>query len=576
MCPDLSAARLASLQSSAETRFYCACRDQLAERIIVLHSVTAVRRSPSGARDAETDFVICDPDRGILVLEVKGGGVAYDSATGWTSVDRRGMRHPIKDPFRQATDGKYLILEQLKRHPRWPSNERERVTLGHAVVLADAANPSPIVGPASPREIVAGSDDLRQLEPWLEKAFRFWAGDEGGRTRPPGRSGLAAFEETFCKSIEVRPLLREVLNEEEGSRIRLTQQQARLLRALGGRRRAAVCGGAGTGKTLIAFQRARELAAAGLRTLFVCYNRPLADHLKRQADRPAGLTVTNFHQLCEWRVALARQQSGRALLAEATQAYPGGDRFELLMPFALALSCELPLERFDAIIVDEGQDFGADYWLPLEMLLTDEKESTFYVFYDPNQAIYHRVETFPDLGEPFLLLANCRNTKWIHDAAYSYYRGEDTDAPELEGSPLEFLHADTPERQAVLIHRRIGQLITEQRVSPDDIGILVAGSPKSRYYQLLRGLTLPKGVAWAIEDHEAERSLLVDTVARFKGLERAVLFLWGLDEVDAYRDREILYVGMSRAKGRLTLVGSESVCLALSNFRLQQETPVLA
>jgi hypothetical protein len=62
-------------------------------------------------------------------------------------------------------------------------------------------------------------------------------------------------------------------------------------------------------------------------------------------------------------------------------------------------------------------------------------------------------------------------------------------------------------------------------------------------------------------------------VARFKGLERAVLFLWGLDEIDPYRDRELLYVGMSRAKGRLTLVGAESACLGLVNFRMQQCSP---
>jgi hypothetical protein len=568
MCPELTEARLASLQSSAEARFYCACRDQLPKRVIVLHSVAAVRRRPNGARDAETDFVICDPDLGILVVEVKGGGVTFAPETGeWTSVDRRGKRHTIKDPFRQATAGKYLVLEQLERHPRWAAINREQITIGHAVAFTDIADPSPVVAPASPREIIAGRADLARLDKWVEKTLRFWAGGEG-TGKSPGRAGLAIFEETFCKPIEVRAILRDVLDDEEGRRIMLTELQARLLRALGARRRAAICGGAGTGKTVIAFQRARELAASGLRTLFLCYNRPLADQLKRQPDRPPGLVVTNFHQLCEWRIALARQQSGRDLLTEAAQAYPNGDLFELRMPYALALSCELPLERFDVIIVDEGQDFGPDYWLPVEMLLADDRKSTFFVFYDPNQAIYQQAETFPDLGEPFLLLANCRNTRWIHNAAYAFYQGDQTDPPELEGSPLEFIYGDTPERQAALIHQHIGQLLRAERVSPEDIAVLVASSPKSRYYQLLRGRTLIKGVDWAIEDHAAERALLVDTVARFKGLERTVLFLWGLDELDVYRDREILYVGMSRAKGRLILVGSESACSAVSRFQM--------
>ena len=50
------------------------------------------------------------------------------------------------------------------------------------------------------------------------------------------------------------------------------------------RRRAMICGGAGTGKTLLAFERAQEMAHSGLKTLLLCYNRALGDHLKAAAD----------------------------------------------------------------------------------------------------------------------------------------------------------------------------------------------------------------------------------------------------------------------------------------------------
>ena len=52
----------------------------------------------------------------------------------------------------------------------------------------------------------------------------------------------------------------------------------------------------------------------------------------------------------------------------------------------------------------------------------------------------------------------------------------------------------------------------------------------------------------------------MDTVRRFKGLEASVVILWGLDGVDWERSEELLYVGMSRAKSLLVVVGTSANC----------------
>ena len=62
-----------------------------------------------------------------------------------------------------------------------------------------------------------------------------------------------------------------------------------------------------------------------------------------------------------------------------------------------------------------------------------------------------------------------------------------------------------------------------------------------------------------IEDFEKGR-LTVDTVARFKGLERGVIFLWAFDRPTLSADRETFYVGMSRAKSVLYLCGTSNAC----------------
>jgi hypothetical protein len=59
--------------------------------------------SREGVCEGEADFLVLHPDLGMLVLEVKGGRIAFDGRTGaWTSTARDGRVYSIKDPFLQA------------------------------------------------------------------------------------------------------------------------------------------------------------------------------------------------------------------------------------------------------------------------------------------------------------------------------------------------------------------------------------------------------------------------------------------------------------------------------------------
>ena len=60
----------------------------------------------------------------------------------------------------------------------------------------------------------------------------------------------------------------------------------------------------------------------------------------------------------------------------------------------------------------------------------------------------------------------------------------------------------------------------------------------------------------SFENALVEDAIIVGTVKRFKGLESQVLFLWGLEGIEQESDRELLYVGLTRAKGRLFCVGA--------------------
>ncbi|MDP3977040.1 MAG: ATP-binding domain-containing protein [Pseudomonas sp.] len=564
MIPQLTGEQLKSFPSRAEARFYEACRDRLPEDIVVIYSANWIYRDARGRlNEGEADFTILSAQRGLLAVEVKGGGVSFDAATGaWHSVDRNGKQNSIKDPFKQASRERHALLDQIKGHASWRQWRGARLTIGHAVMLPDIGDPSPLLGPDRQRELVGVNADIQSIALWYDRVMRFWSHATDDAL---GAKGVRLIEEILCKSIEVRPVLRAAVDDVEQQRIRLTANQAKVFRIIGGRRRAVVSGGAGTGKTVLAVEKAKALANAGLRVLLLCYNRPLADSLAIALKDESLIQAQSYHQLCDQRIRQANQK-GHDILKEAVEAYPGtGDqhRFDVQMPYALALSADVLEERFDALVVDEAQDFSDEYWLGVEMLLCDQDNSHLYIFIDENQALYPRKANLPVEDEPFYLTNNCRNTAPIHEEGYSFYEGIPIDPPELLGQEVIWSGLDKVEAQADAVAKRVHQWVHVEGLKPEDVAVLVAKKPKSFVYELLKQRAEAAGAEWALEAHGKEKCVLVDTVARFKGLEAQAVVLWVGDDVVDEAHWETLYVGTTRAKSLLNLVGSSKVVRAL-------------
>ena len=136
-----------------------------------------------------------------------------------------------------------------------------------------------------------------------------------------------------------------------------------------------VVGTAGSGKTQLAVQVMKDAALRGKRALYVCFNRPLADHIARVA--PPGTKVANYHQLCDSVV----RDVGR------TPDFQASDVFgRLETAFA-----EAPIGekwRFDVLIVDEGQDFQEPWVEALARLV--RPDGAWWWLEDPLQNLYMR------------------------------------------------------------------------------------------------------------------------------------------------------------------------------------------
>jgi hypothetical protein len=555
MIPLLSEEQIRSFPSRAEARFYQACQVQLPDDYVVIYSAEWLYRDTNGRLiEGEADFTIISPSLGLLVVEVKGGGINFDHTTGgWTSIDRSGVSHSIKDPFKQASRERHALIDQIRGHVNWKQSIGTKFTVGHAVFLPDISDPNPFVAMNRPLEIIGVNGDLANIVHWTKRASNFSTHSDDV---PLGPKLVRVIENILCSSINVGPVMRAAMDDIEGQRVKLTANQSKIFRIIGGRRRVIISGGAGTGKTVLAAERAKSLTDDGLDVLLLCYNRPLADALANSLRTYQRIKVRSFHQLCDERVRQSAS-AGTDIWADAVEAYPGENEFDVQMPYALALSGDILEEKFDAILVDEAQDFSDEYWFGIESLLRKQEEGHLYIFLDENQTLYSRKGELPIQDEPFYLTNNCRNTSQIHKVGYRFYKGATIDLPELSGTDVIWHSKEKAETQADAISERVNHLIHVEHLKPEDLVVLVAKKPKEHLYILLEQRRENAGVDWSFEVHGKKNCVLVDTVARFKGLEAQAVILWVGDELANENRWETAYVGATRAKSALSIVGSQ-------------------
>ncbi len=125
-----------------------------------------------------------------------------------------------------------------------------------------------------------------------------------------------------------------------------------------------VSGTAGSGKSFALTARAARLAADGKSVLVLCFNLTLANHLRRlvvercaeYGANPARVTCTSFHTFCS-RVVDDAAQAGIVAQEPARGTWPVKIVVKTRDVFEAGFA-----RRFDAVLVDEGQDFTVDWW----------------------------------------------------------------------------------------------------------------------------------------------------------------------------------------------------------------------
>ena len=520
------------LANAAERRVWDALVDQLGPDDVVIPG----KRVTDHLKDHEVDFVVAIEGAGIVCIEVKGGEVWHDGQTWWQG--GRGHQHEI-EPVRQVRDACYALRDYIEMDPRWTQG---RLRWDHVVVLPNTELPDGFALAECPRWKIIDRTDLPNLFAKVRAILLTQEIDRPFLTA----AGIAELKEALSgRGLPQRSVVARALENEDAADI-LTEHQSVILDAIRLLHRVEIRGGAGSGKTFLAMEQARRLARDGQRVALVCYSHGLASYLERitatWSRRQQPAYVGEFHDLGKrWGAPEGPDESVRN---DDTVQF-----WEHDLPIHMAdLAAQLePGHRFDAIVVDEAQDFADAWWDPLLAALKDEDTGGLYVFTDEGQRVFNRLGSPPVPLVPLILDQNLRNTRQIANAFQP-----------LVDHPMRFLGGEGPAVKYVPCSREDAmgagddevELLLDQGWRPEDVALLTTGS---RHPEQVERQAAGSAAYW--DSFWDAEQVFYGHVLGFKGLERRAVVLV-VNEASAFeRSRERLYVGLSRARDQLVVCG---------------------
>ena len=528
-------------RSSGERLVLGALEKGLPNDYIVFHSVAwqGIDESNNRGYSGEADFLIFHPRRGFLSIEVKSGGIQHTSDGLWYEIDRNsGERHLLKrSPMAQA----------------WESaNYFNSLIFKSDIPAAKIYKVKPIVwfsgiddfskNGSLTNEFTRGNtfsrQDLGDPTAALLRAYEFYGLDE--LDVDYDSKGLYSIISIFSPDFKIVPALYRNIAEQNCLVFnRLTNEQSQLLDFLNRQRFAAISGVGGTGKTMLALERARRIPTEES-VLFLCFNKFLLDFLRQTyAESMPNVSFYNLNEMFAEKTHHSEFAEKSEITAFLNDYYKHG-------------------YDFDHIIIDEGQDFAAEH---LEKLYQIAKTASgyFYIFYDENQLVHQwdnaTLRWFQDSDLPKLSLTkNCRNTYHIAATAYRPVNIEDVELVEDVPGEIPVLKiADNDDEAMELIAETIRDY-TELGFTKKQIAILTV---KTIAKSILRDKTSVKGYRLSVDDPNGS-NILFTTARKFKGLEKDVIILIDIDE-ECFKDdnaKAVFYVGTSRARSGLTLIAN--------------------
>lgn len=519
---------------------------------------TWVERDARRIRTREADFIIAHPKFGILLLEVKGGKIEVVDGR-WVSTDRSGYTWGI-DPYTQVANATESLVRRLDEENY---NPFVGFRFSTAVCFPDVIiSKSNSLSGEKHRSVTLDASHFDDLKDAILKAMK----DGGGEYCVPGEARILALKELVACSWYIDVPRSVQVKETEHHIKKLTDNQFKLLYELApSARRLIVSGCAGSGKTIMAAETARRMVQLGRKKiLLTCFNRNLATWLRQSPYfvDDGSMMVSNYHKLC----SDFATQAGLVLPELQGSTRPENDPvFEKHYPELLLQSAEKMGVQFDAIIVDEAQDFLSSWWTSLILLLADK--GSLHVYQDAQQSLRNSTQALPtevsDAASFIELTENVRNTKAIHDLAMKCHPtlGRGYTALCDVGLRPEFVSVPDGQSEHQVLQRIVDRLVGEEQIPSSDVAILTPLSISEGISAWKPGQTLVGKYRLVHDLHPADHEIFCSSIASAKGLEFPVVIITelcangDLQEIDQYL--QLMYVGLSRARSMLIMLTGE-------------------
>jgi Nuclease-related domain/UvrD-like helicase C-terminal domain/AAA domain len=517
----------------------------------------------------EIDFLVLIPNRGIFLLEVKGGGIVIQNHQLY-SRDGNQQLHAI-DPVDQLKKSRHALMDYLDYHL---SGIKSVVVFDSAVVFPQSPSPKLPLPDLTEVQII---DSNKMRNPGLIECINKLS----TRVLKPGRFT----KEDMTRVIDLlRPSYDPIISigtrigQSEDEIIKATEEQYDQLDNAELNNGLIVTGAAGTGKTTLASELFRRSVEMNRKTAFFCYNKLLGNKLSRDHRTAttihSGCKVGTIHSaMYEW---ISKSTFSKNLKAEETKHGANSEKLfrEIFPELAVKAVCELGI-NFDYVIIDEAQDILSPSYVKLLNVICNKglAEGHWTFFGDfVQQAIYGNINlesalealkvethTRPAVSN---LSINCRNSKYIatDTAKVSGFSRSPSKPKNAEGTEVCFSYFNKSQDQAEIIKAEIGKLL-KAGLKYSDIVVLstrrlsssgALGADSSGSFDLVditENETLklqPKQVAFS-------------TIHAFKGMEATAVIICDIDAINTNEARSIIYVGMSRAKSHLVVLANNKL-----------------
>lgn len=522
----------------------------LSDDYYVFHSFRITDTRDGIFRESETDFVILNRTKGVICLEAKAGQVRYENGF-W--LYGNGIPMHNGGPFNQASANKYKLMRYISGSSM--AFVLEKCKFFHAVWFPSVSKDrlkSMTLPSEGDKTLVLTKEALDGPEEFIDRIYALHL-PSNVENRLSEMECDRLIRGIFCPQFNVFPSASFEADLKKIVFHRLLDEQAGILDFLDEQLTAAVNGAAGTGKTMIAVEKARRHATAGERVLFLCFNSQLKDYLEENytKDLVDYYTIAGF--ACKICNTVAPDY---AKLKDRLEDY--------------YISGSFPYKH---VIIDEGQDFGSEaieetdiIQLMHDIIVDADQGGTFYVFYDRLQLVQAREmpKFIGDLDCRLTLYRNCRNTENI---AVTSLRPITERKPKVfegavKGTPAKIHFCESVQNEKERIDSIIDGLAAD---GYRDIVLLTCKTEKASI------------LSDYVNNGKYRNKYLFTTCRKFKGLEADVVVLLDVDKTTFEQENVLIfYVGTSRARMKLeiTAILSDDDCKEILSSTLNYQGKV--